>query len=365
MYRLLLLLLLPLPSLAQSSPYQFTVVKDNTAGAVENQCATGTCWSFATISFLESEIQRKGGQIVDLSEMFNVRMTYPKKVESYLRYQGKQQFSMGGLSHDVFDIVHEYGLMPEEAYTGNAVYHDHSTLDALLEGMVQNILDKKLYVSNQEWKKAMNGILDGMLGTAPSEFLYGGKKYTAQTFRDAMGIRTEDYVGLTSFTHRPYYSPMVVEVPDNWSHASYLNVPMTEMIEVMDHALKNGYTISWDADVSEPGFSFSQGIAVMPVDEIGKNQFSRTIISELKPDAALRQDLYERQETTDDHLMHITGLAKDQQGNEYYIIKNSWGSSNPYKGFQYISKSYFYYKTISIYVHKDGIPVLLKKKFGM
>jgi bleomycin hydrolase len=359
------LFLLPLGVFAQTSTYTFTVVRDNKATPVEDQCMTGTCWSYATISFLESEIQRKGGQAVDLSEMFNVRMTYPRKAASYVRYQGKTQLSQGGLSHDVFETVRQAGLVPESAYTGNATYHDHTALDVLIGAVTEAALEKKLYEKNNDWLSAVEGMLDGMLGAPPAFFQYNGQKYTPLTFRDAMGIKPEEYVGLTSFTHKPWYSPMVVEVPDNWSHGTYYNLPMNELMETVDAALNAGFTISWDGDVSEPGFSHSSGVAIQSTDTVSTTINLRGAQTELATDQNRRQRWYEQLKTTDDHLMHITGTAKDQKGNIFYITKNSWGDKNPYKGFLYMSKPYFYYKTICIYVHRDALNPILKKKLGL
>ncbi len=359
-----ILLFLPLGLFAQHSPYSFTVVRDNKATPVEDQCQTGTCWSFATISFLESEIQRKGGPVVDLSEMYQVRMMYPRKISSYLRYQGKNQLSQGGLSHDVIACIRDFGMVPESAYTGNATIHDHSALDALIAGLTNTLLQQRLFEKNQEWMKPVQAILDSYLGVPPAVFQFNNSKHTPITFRDAMNIRAEEYIGLTSFTHQPWYQPMVVEVPDNWSHGTYYNLPMAELIEATDAALNAGFTVSWDGDVSEPGFSHQSGVAILPADT-ALSSAPRTIVTELPSDPARRQRWYEQLRTTDDHLMHITGTAKDQNGSMYYITKNSWGTGNAYKGFLYMSRPYFFYKTICIYVHRDALNPVLRKKLGI
>ena len=320
-------------TIAQSG-YQFTNTSNVKGFEVEDQCQTGTCWSFATVSFLEAEIMRQGLPPVDLSEMFNVRVTYPLKAQSYVRFQGKQQFGPGGLSHDVISTLRTHGLVPESAYTGlkgSEKIHNHSSLDALLEGTVKTVLSSKLNESGD----------------------------------DAMKINADNYVSLSSFSHHPFYTNFVLEVPDNWAKGAFMNLPLDEFHKVIDYALDNGYTIAWDADVSEKGFSFSNGLAIVPSEPIAKDEFGKKIHPEKTIDQKIRQKAFDEFETTDDHLMHITGKAKDQNGNVYYIIKNSWGTGNPFGGYQYVSSSYLRYKTVSIVLHKDGIPADIKKKIGM
>ncbi len=349
-------------------PYKFTPVKENGVGLTEDQCATGTCWSFATISFLESEIIRKGNKPVDLSEMFNVRVNYIKKADSYVRFQGKQQFGPGGLSHDVIGVVAEYGIVPESAFPGavdEKSEYNHAGLDAMLESTVKTVLDKKLNESNADWKQTVEGMLDAGVGKMPTMFEYDGKKYTPQTFRDAMKINPSDYVSITSFSHHPFYSQFVLEVPDNWMKGSFYNVPLDDMQKIADFAIDNGYTIAWDADVSEKGFSFSYGMALLPDATVKKEEMWTTVIKEASVTQQTRQDGFDTFHTTDDHLMHITGKAKDQNGNIYYITKNSWGKENPFGGYQYVSKNYFQMKTIGIMIHKDAIPKEIKVKLGI
>ena len=337
-----------------ASAQQFTVVKDNAHGNVENQCKTGTCWSFATTSFIESEIIRKGNKAVDLSEMYNVRLTYPKKAESYVRFQGKQQFGPGGLSHDVLAIIEEYGIVPEEAYSGfvdGSTEYDHETLDEKLN----NIVIESAKSPTNGYLELVSGILNNGIGAAPSEFKYNGASYTPTSFRDAMKINANEYVCLTSFAHHPFYSSFVLEVPDNWSKKSYYNLPLDEFQRVADFALGKGYTIAWDADVSEKTFDANKGFAF--VDSFQK---------EPKIDQDKRQEAFDSFETTDDHLMHITGTGKDEKGNAYYLVKNSWGTEGLANGgFQYISVPYFRYKTVCMIVHKDAIPKEIAVKLGM
>ena len=351
-----------------TGPYTFSIVKENAVGSIENQCQTGTCWSFATVSFLEAEVLRKGGKSVDLSEMYNVRITYPLKADAYVRYQGKQQFGPGGLSHDVLRVVAEHGMVPQSAYSGmkaGVTEHNHGGLDALLESTVKTVLDKKLNEEGGAWKNSVNGILDAEIGAVPSSFEFNGKKFTPAQFRDELKINAADYVSISSFTHHPYYSPFVLEVPDNWAKGSFYNVPLQDLERITENALDNGYTIAWDADVSEKGFSYLQGVAVLPATMPKKDEWWTIIHPELTPTAASRQDAFDRFETTDDHLMHITGKSKDQQGNTYYITKNSWGATNPFKGYLHVSKNYYLMKTVGIVVHKDAIPAEIRTKLGI
>lgn len=347
------------------SPYVFTKIKENGAVAVENQCKSGTCWSFATISFLESEILRINNKKIDLSEMFNVYHIYRQKADSYVRYQGKQQFGPGGLSHDVLMVMDNYGIVPESAYRGLEVgndVHDHGAMDAILEGSLKVVLDNKLNTQNNNWKKNIDGILEANLGKVPETFEFDGKKYTPASFRDAMSIKASDYVSLTSYNHHPFYSNFVLEVPDNWAKGSFYNLPLNELQQVIDNAIDKGYTVSWDADVSEKGFSFDNGVAILPADGVTKDQLFKQVVAEQLVDQSNRQDAFDQFKTTDDHLMHIVGKAKDQNGNMYYITKNSWGTSNLFEGYQYVSANYFLMKTISITLHKSAIPEAIKTK---
>jgi len=296
-----------------------------------------------------------------------VRMTYPKKAADYIRYQGKNQFGAGSLSHDAINVMGEYGLVPESAYTGlqtGVTEHDHNGLDALLESTLKTALDKKLVQENQEWRKAIEGILDAYLGRAPKEFEYSGKTYTPATFRDAMGLKASDYVSITSFSHHPFNSKFVLEVPDNFSHESFYNVTIDELATIAEYAVNNGYSIVWDADVSEKTFSFKNGMAILPSADVKAEDYFKKVVTEQKVTQAERQDAFETLRTTDDHLMHITGLAKDQDGTNYFIVKNSWGKNNSYGGFQYVSREYFRGKTIAILLHKDAVPKEIRQNLG-
>lgn len=352
------LFLVSASSSQETKPYVFSneVIVESTA--TKDQCNTGTCWSYATSSFLESELMRMGKGNIDLSEMFNVRMTYPKKAERFVRYQGKWQFGPGSLSHDVINVVREYGMVPESAYPGIAYgsnRHDHGELDALLEAMLKALIEKRSSSTGVTWKKAIDAVLDAYLGAVPESFTFNGKSYTPASFRDAMGLKANDYVSLTSFSHHPYYSPFVLEVPDNFSQGSFWNVTLDELEQVVITAIANGYSVAWDADVSEKGFSFRHGIAILPEASVSKEDYFKKVVTEVNVTQDLRQSAFDNFQTTDDHLMHIVGTAKDQNGTTYFLIKNSWGSENPYNGYQYISSAYFRMKTVGILLHKDAV----------
>jgi len=297
---------------------------------------------------------RKGNKPVDLSEMYNVRLTYPKKAESYVRFQGKQQFGPGGLSHDVLAIIEEYGIVPEEAYTGfvnGSKEYDHSTLDEKLSLLVAEAVQSPA----NNYREIIKDVLDNEIGVVPSQFKYNGASYTPATFRDAMKINAKEYVCLTSFSHHPLYSSFVLEVPDNWSKERYYNLSLDEFQAVADFALTKGFTIAWDADVSEETFDAKRGVA-----------YIESFQNEPKIDQAKRQAAFDNYETTDDHLMHITGVAKDELGNNYYVVKNSWGTEGlGNEGFQYVSVPYFRFKTVCMIVHKDAIPKEIAAKLGM
>jgi len=362
-----LLSLVMMPGVWAQSPYRFTNERLHAATEAKNQCNTGTCWSYATTSFLESEIQRLGKGTHELSEMYNVRMTYPHKAETYLRFQGKNQFGPGALSHDVLRIAALHGLMPEEAYSGlnyGTDLHDHSQMDAMLEGILSKLVGMHGKL-NPAWKKAIDGVLDAYLGAVPESFLYQGKKHTPASFRDAMGIVTDNYVSLSSFTHHPLYKPFVLEVPDNYMHGLFYNVTIDDMVSIVEHALEKGFTVAWDGDVSESGFSFKDGLAICLPEKTPREERFSKIHPEPAVTAEMRQDQYESGATTDDHLMHIIGSARDQNGNRFFIIKNSWGQENPNQGNQYMSLAYFRLKTVALLLHRDGIPHAVKGKLGL
>lgn len=335
--------------------YTFKTLADLTATSVKDQCRTGTCWSFSTTSFLESEAARISGEVVDLSEMASVRYTYPLKAEMYLRHHGLHQFGPGSLCHDVLNAAAGYGLVPESVYTGldeGESEFNHGELDAVLAAAVKAMSEQK--VLSDDWRDAVDGICDAYLGALPTSFEINGKTYTPETYRDFLGIDPDAYLSLTSFSHHEFGETFVLEVPDNFSRGSYLNLPLEDMTRVVRKAVMEGYTVAWDADVSEKGFSFRNGMALWPA-EGQEAQMFQEVIEEAKVSQASRQEGFENHTTTDDHLMHIVGLAQDQNGHEYFVIKNSWGDGNPYGGRQYISMAYFKAKTIAVTLHRDAM----------
>ena len=351
---------------AFSQEYNFQNVIEIKSTPVISQDKTGTCWSYATISFLESEVIRLTGKQIDLSEMYNVRNTYMGKAENYIMRQGKSQFSQGALGHDVINSLTKYGIVSIEAFQGkeeSEEKHDHTEMEAVLKAMAESFAKAKKL--SPKWRQAINSVLDVYMGENPTEFTFEGKKYTPRSFLNYTKINPEEYVSLTSFTHQPFYSPFILNIPDNFSNGSFYNVPIDELIENIDNALAKGFTIALDCDVSEVGFSAKEGIAVIPVDTEDKEKiFLKEIKPELEITQEFRQQEFENFNTTDDHLMHIVGKVKDQNGAIYYTVKNSWGSTGERignNGYIYMSVPYTKLKTISIMVHKDALVGKTKK----
>lgn len=373
---LLLLFTLVASSFAQDAApvdegYVFSTLYDWEETAVKSQGRTGTCWSFCTASFLESEMIRQGKRPIDLSEMFIVRQVYLHKADNYIRRNGTANFSEGGLSHDLMRAFGVAGIVPESYYSGlkeGQTRHDHSEMVEALEQLVT------LYAGQEEvspdWQAACSSIMDVYMGPAPSFITYDNKQYTPASFaKEVVGIDAADYVTLTSFTHHPFYQPFVLEIPDNYSNGLYYNVPLADLMAITDHALQNGFTIAWDGDVSEKGFNARAGLAILP-DVPAGNEATwatafQTPVDEMQVTPDSRQVAFDSKATTDDHLMHITGMVKDQQENIYYTVKNSWGTIGPFQGFLYMSQPYYAMKTVGIMVHKDAIPVAIRKQLGL
>lgn len=375
-------------SFSQTSGYQFTTVVSNKTTPVKDQSSTGTCWCFAATSLMESELLRMGKGEYDLSEMYIVRQKYMNQMEdNYLR-RGKGNIGEGSLGHTFANAFRQVGIVPEEAYTGlinGRTSHSHGALSRYFKALVDaNVAHKK---RTPEFQSLIDHLFDTYLGKLPEKFTYQGKEYTPQSFTESLGLNMDNYVELATFTHKPYYKMFAPEVPDNWEYQSMYNVPLDEFMAAMDHALTNGYTICWDGDVTEEGFSYSNGVAINPEveniedysttdrarfekmptyerrDEVFR--FERPY-PEVKVTPEVRQQGYENFKTSDDHLMHITGIAKDQNGTKYYITKNSWGTYNhKYGGYLNMSESYVRAKTISIMLHKDALPKALRKKLGI
>ena len=362
----------------KNSEYKFTVTKGIDAAPVQNQGMTGTCWSFSTLSFFESEVMRvKKIKNVKLSEMFVVRKTYTLKADLYVRMHGNGQFAEGGEPSDVINCWKNYGMVPQEVYNNGfreleTYPYNHKQMDSTLLAEVKKVVDpKNQKINPAEWKANIESILDKYLGKAPEEFEYKGKKYTPKTYAAELGINPDDYIALSSFTHHPYYKPFILEVPDNWAWKSYNNVTLDDMMKTIDNAIANGYGVAWAADVSEPFFKFKDGMALVPEgwDKMTEAERADCFVKPCKQQTItpeLRQEGFDNYQTQDDHGMHIIGIANDQNGNKYYLIKNSWGTKrNDCDGYFYASPEYVKLKTISITVHKKVVPVELLKKLGV
>ncbi|MGI6479000.1 MAG: aminopeptidase C [Salinivirgaceae bacterium] len=390
MKRLIILLLLTVPlvtvakkekSKEKEKGYEFTLVKEIEVSPVKNQYRSGTCWSFATASFVESEVLKAGKGLIDISEMYVVRKVYEEKADLYVRMHGSNNFSGGGALNDVLDIIKKYGAMPEEAYPGlnyGTDKHVHGELDKVLKAYVDAIISNPNRGLSTAWKAGYNAILDAYLGVVPETFEYDGKNMTPREYADRyIGINPDDYVYITSFTHHPFYEEFVLEVPDNWSWKRFQNLPLNEMMKVIDNAIEQGYGISWAADVSEKGFSWKNGLAIVPETEIeeltGSERLRWEAMSEEErqkqmfsfdspvPEKNITQEIrqidFDNFKTTDDHGMHIVGIYKDQNGTKYYKVKNSWGPENhKYDGYLYASEAFVKFKTVSIAVNKNALP---------
>jgi len=345
--------------------YQFTMLSDCHCTTIKNQQNTGTCWSFATSSFLESELLRMGKPDYDLSEMYFVRTSYQQKAKNYILRQGKAQFGQGGLAHDVINAFKTGGAIPESVYSGKLpgdYMYDHSEMEPALSGLLSVFVKQKR--PSPKWLNGFTGLMDAYMGDAPEEFEYKGKKYTTRSFAEELGINPSDYVSFTSYSHHPFYSSFVLEIPDNWSNGSYYNVTEEDLVAIAEYAIDKGYSVAWDGDVSERGFSGSKGVAVLPVDAKRPDLFTEPG-EEISVTQELRQETFENYSTTDDHLMHITGIAKDQNSTRYYYVKNSWGENSPNQGYVYMSEPYFRLKTVALMVNKNAVPAALRKKLGI
>ena len=367
--------------------YQFTMVKELKHTPVKNQSRTGTCWSFSALAFLESELLRIGKGEYDLSAMFVSRDNYSKKAEKYVRMHGTINFAAGGSFEDVMETFRTTGIVPNEVYGGinyGGTLHDHSELDRVARAYVDAVIKgKKLTTA---WKKGFEGILDAYYGEYPTTFTYKGVSYTPKSFAQSLGLNMDDYVGITSFTHHPFYSPFIIEVPDNYIWGLNYNVTLDELVQIIDNCIDKGYTVAWASDISEKGYSHKKGVAVVPDielntldgtererwEKLNKTERETEILKLDKPIIELvitqnmRQEAFDNYETTDDHGMQIVGIAEDQNGNKFYKVKNSWGTDDSeYNGFFYASENYVRYKTMNIMVNKNAIPTNIKSKLGL
>lgn len=370
--------------------YKFTVVKENPITSIKNQASSGTCWAYSSISFLESEAIKKGApKDIDLAEMFAVWHGYSDKAEKFVRLDGHLNFAQGSSFGDVLYTLKHYGMVPQKELEGlnyGEPLNKHAEMEGAMKAYLDVIKTKPNRTLSTAWHKGLEGILEAYLGELPETFTYAGKQYTPQSFaKDFLKLNADDYVSITSFTHHPFYSQFAIEVPDNWRWDLSYNLPLDEMMQIFDYAIENGYTVAWASDVSEAGFN-RQGLGIVPDVEgnrkeagsdeahwIGKSPEEQNAIlnntnapgKELKITQELRQIGYDNKTTTDDHGMHIYGIAKDQNGTKYYMVKNSWGESGKYKGLWYVSEAFVQYKTLNIVVNKNAIPAAIRQKMGL
>lgn len=356
--------------------------------SVKDQNRAGTCWSYSALGFLESELLRMGKGEYDLSEMFIVWNTYHAKAQRYVRFQGEVNFAAGGGFKDVLEVIKKNGIVPEEVYKGlnyGENNHVHGELDAVTSAYVKAVVQNENKRLSTAWLAGFDGILDAYLGKIPEKFTYKGATYTPKSYAESLGLKPEDYVSLTSFTHHPFYESFVLEIPDNWGHGQDYNLPLDEMMAVIDNSLRNGYSVAWGSDVSEKGFKYRNGVAVVPVgmnDELSGSERLRWTsmteedkrrmlaeingpVPEKKITQEMRQEAFDNYETTDDHGMVIVGIAKDQNGNKYYKVKNSWAAFGKYDGYFYASEAFVRYKTTDIMVNKNAIPKAIANKLKL
>lgn len=373
------------PKQEEPQGYVFTTVVENPVTSIKNQSSTGTCWCFSALSFFESEIIKAGGPEVDLAEMFVVSHAYADKAEKYVRLHGVLNFGPGSSFGDALYVMKHYGMVPNSEMEGlnyGTDAHQHGEMDTVTEAYVKAVVKNPNRKLSTAWKKGFQGILDAYLGERPEKFVVDGKEYTPKTYMESLPINLDDYVDIVSWTHIPYYEETIQEVPDNWRWEKAYNVPLEDMMAIIDNALNNGYTLAWASDVSEKGFT-RDGIGVVPDTEAIKKAAGsdearwigadprnpgKTVATpgpELTITPEMRQAGYDNYQTTDDHGMHMYGIAKDQNGTKYYIIKNSWGAAGAYKGIWYVSESFVKYKTMDILVNKNAIPQDIRTKLGL
>jgi aminopeptidase C len=367
----------------------FTVVKENKISSIKDQNRSGTCWAYSTLSFFESEILKATGKEYDLCEMFVANKTYMDRATMAVRMHGDVSFSQGGSCYDPLYCIQNYGIVPETAMPlPGTLYGDtlanFGEFFKVMTPYVEAVAKSEQKKLSTAWKSGLQGILDSYLGKCPESFTYEGKKYTPKSFAASLGLDWDNYVSFTSYTHHPMWSQFAVEVQDNWRWPMSYNVPIDELCKIIDNAIMNGYTVAWGGDVSEDGFTRkglgiaydmkkARSMAGTDADhwfKLSKTEKNHTLDSlgvnapEIVPTQEMRQEAFDNWETTDDHGMHIFGIAKDQNGKEYYMVKNSWGKYGDYKGIWYMTKAYVAYKTMDFMVNKNAVPKNLRKKLG-
>ncbi|WP_410881031.1 aminopeptidase C [Myroides sp. DW712] len=352
--------------------FQFKPVVDIENTSIKNQGSSGTCWSYSANSFIESEMMRMGKRPVEISQIYSARNAYIEKGKMYVRMQGAVTLGDGGAFHDVMNMYRMYGAVPQEVYTGlhyGTKKNQFAEMAAIQEGVLKAVVSNPNGKLTPNWEKAYTAVIDAYLGEVPEKFKWEGKEYTPKTFAsEVIGINPEDYIEIGSDMNYPYYDKFVLLVPDNWAFDQVYNVKVNEMTDIIDQAVNNGFTVAWGGDVSEKYFSWKNGVAYVPEkdwEDMSEDE-RKDIFNGPKPErkvtAEMRQEAFDNYSTTDDHGMHIVGIAKDQQGREFYIVKNSWGVSNDHKGYMYMSKEYVKYKTTDFMVHKDALSKDMKKK---
>ena len=368
----------------------FTTIKENPITSIKDQNRSGTCWDYSTLSFFESEILKKTGKTYDLCESFVANKTYMDRAIQVVRLHGDCQFAQGGSAEDPLYCLKHYGICPEDAMPfPGSLYGDSlnnfNEFFSVLEPYVAGISKSKQKKISSQWKVGLQGILDAYLGTCPEEFIYEGKKYTPQSFAQSLGLNFDDYVSITSYTHHPFYTAFADEVQDNWRYPLSYNVPIEDLQRIIDNAIEQGYTVAWGGDVSEEGFTrkglayaidakatqnmagsdMAKWLKLTPAKKTGIIDSLGCTVPEIVPTQELRQQRFDNWELTDDHGMHIYGVAKDQNGKEYYMVKNSWGESGDYKGIWYMTKTFIVANTMDFLINKNALPKDLRKKLGL